>query len=111
MHKILGAFFLAITLVLTQAQDPTKPMDYREVTTMTVKKKSNQLTLYGVVGSKGEKVAIINDQILQLGDQIEGYKLVAIGHDQATLRSKNKEIILNLIKSKVVQKKAGKNNE
>lgn len=53
-----------------------------------------QLLLSGTVLSEDGSIAMINDQICKLGDEIEGAKIVEITAAQVTLSFKNQEIIL-----------------
>ena len=115
MHNYRGwlvASILALALNMdVLGQDPTKPVGYRQSEEKTVKKQLKKLVLHGVVAAKGEKVAIINDRILQLGDRVNGYKLIAIGENKATLRSEKKELTLYLVKASVIQRKTGTKND
>ena len=52
------------------------------------------LTLHGIVEGSGEPLALINDNVLRVGDVIEGATLVDVKADAATLRWRDQELIL-----------------
>ena len=59
---------------------------------------SPALTLNGVVEGSGEPLALINDNVLRIGDTIEGATLVAVKADAATLRWRDQELVLKTTK-------------
>ena len=62
------------------------------------KQKSSPFTLFGTIKSRnGESMAIINGQVLQEGDIIDGYKVTKIEKKSVTLVSGKKVINLEII--------------
>ena len=61
------------------------------------KQKSSPFTLFGTIKSKdGESAAIINNQVLQKGDVIDGYTVTKIEKKSVTLTSGRKVIYLKM---------------
>lgn len=110
-NTLITVISLMLFIPISFAQDPTKPIGYQSQAKPKVKKNTGKLILNAVIASRGEKMAIINDQILQVGDRVQGYRLVAIGSHQATLRSKTKEITLSMVQEQIVRKKKGAKND
>lgn len=83
-----------------QLVDPMRPSHYQDQSNkrsvvekqLQVKTKSWELT--AVLLSPGRSVAVINGKSLQLGEQLEGYKLIQIQSDQVTLRNKQQKLLL-----------------
>lgn len=68
------------------------------------KQKSSPFTLIGTIKSKnGESAAIINDQVLNVGDIIDGYRVTRIENKSVTLVSGKKVIELKLIEEEQPQ--------
>jgi len=78
------------------------PDDYADLPPglpVKAKQKASPFTLSGTIKSKdGESSAIINGQVLQEGDLIEGYKVTKIEKKSVTLTSNNKVIRLQIPK-------------
>ena len=55
---------------------------------------SPALTLNGVVAGSGQPLAIINNNVMGIGETIEGATLVAVTADAATLRWRDQELVL-----------------
>ncbi|MDX2493508.1 MAG: hypothetical protein QNK27_00915 [Desulfuromusa sp.] len=80
--------------------DPMRPLHYQtpaaKKTAMgkkiQVNTKSWQLT--AVLISAGRSVAVINGKSLQVGAQLDGYKLVRIDSDQVVLKNKQRTLTL-----------------
>ena len=43
------------------------------------------LTLTGILWDPNEPIAVINGQTVQVGDEVDGYQIVAISHDRVSL--------------------------
>ena len=52
------------------------------------------LTLNGVVGGPGEPLAIINGEIIRLGETVNGATLVTVEESSATLRRDGQDVVL-----------------
>ena len=84
----------AKTATPTKTKPPEKPMQLTEI-----------------IYSKDRKVAIIDDQLLVVGDKIRGAKLVRLTRESARLISKGKVINLSLDNDlSAIKKKAGEND-
>jgi len=71
------------------------------------KQKASPFTLIGTIKSKnGESSAIINDQVLNIGDIIDGYKLTKIENKSVVLVSGKKVITLKLIEEESPQEQS-----
>ena len=112
----LGVFMLLMIAQFSLAQavefkDPMQPPEYalkkyREAknknkpapvnTAVKVKKEVKQLKLTSIIYSPTRKIAIIDDQMLSVGNTINGAKLVKIDKHSARLVRKGKVINLRL---------------
>lgn len=73
----------------------------------TPQKKVKPLQLTSILISSERKIAIIDDQMLTVGDRIRGAKLVALTRDSARLERQGKVINLSLgSNSTAIRKKA-----
>ena len=85
------------------AKEPKKPQAVQE------KPKQAPMLLTEIIYSKDRKVAIIDDQLLVVGDKIRGARLVKLTRESARLERKGKVITLSLhndlsaIKKKAVE--------
>jgi type II secretory pathway component PulC len=50
--------------------------------------------LSGIVFSKEDSYAIVNDQVLRVGDQIRGAKLMAVAPDSITLDVQGQPVVI-----------------
>lgn len=81
--------------------DPMRPVRYQNpATTSTVIKKKNQgethdWQLTAVLLSARRSVAVINGKPLQVGERLDGYKLVQIKSDRVILKNKQKTLVLH----------------
>ena len=122
MAQIIRTYLLVILLVslgffgvgaLASAQEPRDPMQppplalqkYREAkwaanprpaSAVTAKPKAEPLRLTSIIYSTERKLAIIDDQMLGIGDRIRGAELVGLTRSSVRLVRKGKVINLNL---------------
>lgn len=54
------------------------------------------LQLKGIVWSDNVPTVLINNEVLKIGDEINGYRIVNVGQDFVTLRSGNERLQLTL---------------
>ena len=109
MAKILGTVLMLLVFGVAgpggaatseQFVDPMRPVHYQTpaAKTSTVGKKNQVDTrnwkLLAVLTSVGRSVAVINGRSLQLGDHIDGYKLVKIDSDRVVLKNKQTTLVL-----------------
>ena len=121
MAQIITTYLLVVLLVslgffgvgaLASAQELRDPMQppplalqkYREAkwaanprstTTVTAKPKAKPLRLTSIIYSTERKLAIIDDQMLAIGDRIRGAEVVGLTRSSARLVRKGKVINLN----------------
>ena len=99
-------FLLLVIYVLSatcaQAADPTKPFT---LPTQSVSKavKKNALVLQTIIESNDKASVVISGKLLQLGEQIRGYKLSKITSNYVMLSSPEKNLKLSLFSSVVAQ--------
>ncbi|NOY12603.1 MAG: MSHA biogenesis protein MshK [Deltaproteobacteria bacterium] len=76
-------------------QDPLRPVRYQAP---AVEKKAEverrSWSLSAVLLSADRAVAVINGQSLQLGDLLDGYRLVKIEPEKVLLRNNRKQVVL-----------------
>ena len=72
-----------------QAEWARKP---RQAPAQTAKPKPKPMQLTSILYSRDRKIAIIDDQMLKVGDRIRGMTLVALGRDRARL-VRNGEVV------------------
>ena len=83
-----------------QFVDPMRPVNYQNSAAKTsiVGKKERVSTkgwkLLAVLTSTERSVAVINGRSLQLGDHLEGFKLVKIDPDKVVLKNKQTTLVL-----------------
>ncbi|MEE4253216.1 MAG: hypothetical protein V2I50_04140 [Desulfuromusa sp.] len=83
-----------------QFVDPMRPSLYqnqankRSVTEEQVQVSTAGWELTAVLLSPGRSVAVINGKSLQVGEQLEGYRLIQIQSDRVTLRNKQGKLVL-----------------
>ena len=63
-----------------------------------VKQKANKLKLYSTMQSEKGICCMIENKILYVGDEIEGFKVTKISNDSVVLQMENIEVTLNLSK-------------
>ena len=135
MAQIIRTYLLVILLVslgffgvgaLASAQELRDPMQpppfalkkYREARwaanpqpARTVAAKPEPLRLTSIIYSRERKLAIIDDQMLAIGDRIRGAELVGLTRSNARLVRKGKVINLNLgTELTAIKKKAVKSD-
>ncbi len=76
-----------------QAEWAKKP---RPAQTRTAKPTPEPLQLTSILYSRDRKIAIIDDQMLRVGDRIRGMTLVSLGRDRARLVQDGKVVELRL---------------
>jgi len=92
---------LNFSVFAQQSLDPTKPFTGSK-TVSSVKKKA-KLNLQSIIRMNDNKLAVINDRRLKIGDVISGYKVVEIKSRSVVLNSTKGPIELAVF-SKVVVK-------
>ena len=81
--------------------DPMRPVRYQNpVTTRTATEKNIQGETEGwqlttVLISARRSVAVINGKSLQVGERLDGYKLVQIKSDRVVLKNKQRTLVLH----------------
>ncbi len=106
----LGFFGVGALASAQELRDPMQPppfalQKFREAKwaanpqpskAVVAKPKPEPLRLTSIIYSTDRKIAIIDDQMLAIGDRIKGAELVGLTRSSARLRRKGKVINLNL---------------
>jgi hypothetical protein len=106
----LGFFGVGALASAAEMRDPMQPppfalQKFREAkwaanpkpfTAVVAKPKPEPLLLTSIIFSDDRKIAIIDDQMLGIGDRIKGAELVGLTRSSARLKRKGKVINLNL---------------
>ncbi|NQZ21654.1 MAG: hypothetical protein HRT53_06295 [Colwellia sp.] len=94
---------------LSDAQnvDPTKPLSSSGFSSMSKVEKAGKaaLVLESIVHGYEVHTAVINGQVLKVGDFIRQYKLVAVNNTSVVLRSAEKRLKLSVFSGVVVKSK------
>lgn len=101
MHGLLIVLLLGSSIGAAHAQrliDPLRPQ-YLEVAEQTqdqrpLEQRREDFNLTAVLTASDRSVVIINGQILQLGQQINGYQLTNISAEQVILKNDKDQLIL-----------------
>ncbi|TWX72721.1 hypothetical protein [Colwellia sp. C1TZA3] len=102
MYKII---LVALLLFLpqyanSQQVDPTKP--FGAVASANSSEKSTTLILQSVIQSNNNKKAIINGQVLNVGDKYKSFALIAINANGVVLDSPQGRMELSLFSGVIV---------
>ncbi|MCP4767037.1 MAG: hypothetical protein GY875_12280 [Gammaproteobacteria bacterium] len=106
----LGFFGVGALATAQELRDPMQPppfavQKFREAKwaanpkpsgAVVAKPKAESLLLTSIIFSDERKIAIIDDQMLGIGDRIKGAELVGLTRSSARLKRKDKVINLNL---------------
>ena len=96
---ILVTVGIALPVAAGSLVDPMRPVNYQraDVSSDVVKKISvtEDWKLSGVLISASRKVAVINGLSLQLGDNIDGYRITKITTATAVLKNKEQTLVLH----------------
>lgn len=90
---VLGLLFLP-RYVKSQQVDPTRP--FSSEASADAGEKSTRLVLQSVIQSDNNKKAIINGQVLNLGDKYQGFELIVISSKGVVLDSPQGKMELSL---------------
>ncbi|MFT6194295.1 MAG: hypothetical protein ACJASU_001195 [Cognaticolwellia sp.] len=101
MYKIiLVALLLSLPQYANSQQlDPTKPFGAVALVSTNSSEKSTRLVLQSVIKSNNNKKAIINGQVLNVGDKYKGFALIAINANGVVLDSPQGKMELSLFSS------------
>ena len=90
-----------------QSSDPTKPLSAAGFSSISKSEKiaKAELVLESIVHGYEVHTAVINGQVLKVGDFIRQYKLVAVNNSSVVLRSAEKRLKLSVFSGVVVKSK------
>ena len=108
MAKVTSVIFMILLFCVAgqgfaatvgQLVDPMRPVHYqnqvnKKVAEKQVQVKTREWHLTTVLMSQARSVAVINGKTLQVGEQLEGYKLVQIRSDRVILKNKQEKLVL-----------------
>jgi len=100
-------FLLVSPISEAQNIDPTKPLSSSDFSSMSKSNKAGKsaLVLESIVHGYEVHTAVINGQVLKVGDFIRQYKLVAVNNTSVVLRSAEKRLKLSVFSGVVVKSK------
>lgn len=109
----LGAFVVGLFMISLNAtanellKDPTAPLvNFSQSQVMTElteeeNKENTSLILQGVLIENGRKIAVINNQLVRIGEEIEGYIVTSIVDYSAQLSLKEETLSLSLVSENI----------
>ncbi len=105
MFKIMLVLLILLLpqYVSSQQVDPTKP--FGAVASGGRDKKDTALVLQSVIQSNNHKKAIINGQVLNIGDKYNGFELIAINANGVVLDSPQGRMELSLFSGVIANSK------
>ena len=105
----MGLLLSTAAYAVVDVGDPTRPYDVKFEETVS-KVALDSLQLNSVISSDGRKVAIINNQAYQIGEEVvDGYKLLEIQRSHVVLRGPggNLQLSFPILEKTSVEKKVG----
>lgn len=122
LGQALAAIGFLLILALSSVQaaemsDPMRPLRYQKPEPENPsqqggeeeREKTDAWRFSGVVLSKNRSVAIVNGQPLQVGDMLEGYRVIEIAGDHVTFHGNERRVVLQRagtgLKSKTAKEK------
>jgi MSHA biogenesis protein MshK len=93
--------------VSAQSNDPTKPLSAGGFSSISKSEASTkaELILESIIHGYEVHTAVINGQVLKVGDFIRQYELVAVNNTSVVLRSAEKRLKLSVFSRVVVKSK------
>ncbi len=80
--------------------DPMRPAPYRAPTPVTAEQQQaemhSELQLTAILKGSQRRVAVINGEVLQVGQQIQGYRLIDIDARQVRLQKDGQHLVLSV---------------
>lgn len=103
MSRATIFFFLTVlvTSAYAELKDPTRPASYVAELQGTAKKIKAGVQVSSIIIGKERRIAVIDGQAVQKGDDIHGMKVLAIKPSEVLLKSNNKELQVSLLPNKV----------
>lgn len=83
--------------------DPTRPFGHSATSSISINEK--KLVLESIIHGDGIHTVVINGEVLKTFDHIGEYQLTAVNDQSVILRSKTKQLKLQLFKSDLVKVK------
>ena len=97
--------FVFASAVHAQLDDPTRPPGYRLVLPNGKKGlTTTQYTLSSVRISSSRRTAIVNDHTVEVGNSVNGAKVIAIYPSSVELKKKGKVFTVRLLSSRIAKK-------
>ena len=83
-----------------ELMDPMRPAPYRAPSTVTAEQQQAEihaeLRLTAILKGEQRQVAVINGEILQVGQQIHGYRVTDIDARQVHLQKEGQQLVLSV---------------
>lgn len=94
--SLISANLMADGILLA---DPTTPLDYK-IASSPKAARSALPKLQSILGNKGQRRAILNNQLYGTGQWVNGYQIMRIDSDAVLLQQKKRAYELNLYPQK-----------
>ena len=92
--------FAAAASAETTMRDPTKPPDYNDPNVVVGIGKDG-LVVSAIIYSKQRKVALVNGEFHQAGDEVAGFKIIEINPNAVRFKGEEGEFDVPLVKREV----------
>lgn len=105
-NSLLTTGLVVVATVLTPSVswaadvDPTKPFGVSSSGSNTPLKRESGFVLSSIIHGDGIHTAVINGKIYKMFDYVGEYRITAINSHSVILRSKSKQLKINVFKSK-----------
>ncbi|WP_440876252.1 hypothetical protein [Thalassotalea sp. PLHSN55] len=98
-------FLLSVFTVAVNAQsiDPTKPFGFSSQGSSTSIKGKGPLVLESIIHSDKIHTAVINGQVMKVGDSIGKHRLVAVNDNSVVLRTETERLKLSVFSGVIVK--------
>jgi MSHA biogenesis protein MshK len=101
---LLVCLFLSIT-AYGQNVDPTKPLSGQSIVGTGKSEENKALILESIIHGVQRHTAVINGQILKVGDYIGEFRLVAVNNTSVVMRSSDERLKLHVFSAAVIKQK------
>ena len=97
------ALILTAHFAVAQGADPTKPFSMTSGSSAKAMSTKGPLVLESIIHGNKIHTAVINGQVMQVGDVIGEHRLVAVNNDSAVLRTLTERVKLSVFSGVIVK--------
>jgi MSHA biogenesis protein MshK len=97
MGLLMGSF-LCVQCCFAELRDPTRPEGFVDKSTEV---RTDSLELNAIFISSQRKVAVINGQVVKVGDEVSGVKVISIDENSVELEGADNRMTLYLVSTPV----------